>query len=278
MTKKLPRCIAVHDMSGYGKCSLTVAIPVLSACGVEVCPLPTALLSANASFPGFTLFDFTPEIPAYAAHWASLNLSPDALYSGFLGSEEQIDLIGGIIKSLRPALSVIDPVMADHGVLYKTCTPGMCEGMKRLAACADIVTPNLTEACVLTGTPYDPARTDPDDIRRLSEKIAALGAKKVIVTGVRRGQKLFNCIFDGVSYSERAAEQLSFNMYGTGDLFASVLVGGLLTGHSLEESVDSAAAFVPFAMQKSQEYEDRNRRGICFEPYLSTLSGGVFSL
>lgn len=276
--KKLPRCAAIHDLSGYGKCALTVAIPVLSACGVEVCPLPTALLSTNTNFPGFTLMDFSPEIPAYIDHWEAVSLKLNALYSGFLGSQKQIALIADLARRFSPQYVVIDPVMADNGVLYKTYTAAMCEGMKSLMAAADYVTPNLTEACVLTDTQYDPAKTSFDDIKKLAAGIKALGAKNVIITGIERGDKLFNCILDGSGYSERAVRLLPYRMHGTGDLFASVFVGGLMTGHSLFESVDSAAAFVPFAMEKSQSYEDAHRRGVCFEPYLHMLAGGLCEL
>jgi pyridoxine kinase len=173
---------------------------------------------------------------------------------------------------------IIDPVMADNGVLYKTYTKEMCDGMKSLMAVADYVTPNLTEACVLTDTKYDLEKTSSEDIKALAVKIRALGAKNVVITGIERGDKLFNCILDDSGYSERAVALLPYRMHGTGDLFASVMVGGLLTGHTLFESVDSAAAFVPFTMEKSQNYEDVHRRGVCFEPYLNLLSGGVCNI
>jgi pyridoxine kinase len=273
--KKLPRCVAIHDLSGYGKCALTVAIPVLSACGVEVCPLPTAILSTNTNFPGFTLFDFSPEIPAYIDHWDSISLKFDAIYSGFLGSAEQIALIADLARRFSPKHVIIDPVMADNGVLYKTYTQEMCAGMKNLVKIADYVTPNLTEACVLTDTKYDLEKTSYDDIKALAAKIKSLGAKNVIITGIERGNTLYNCILDDTGYSERAVPLLPYRMHGTGDLFTSVLAGGILTGHNLYESVDSAAEFVPYTMEKSQNYEDSHRRGVCFEPYLHMLAGGI---
>ena len=166
--------------------------------------------------------------------------------------------------------------MADHGELYKTYTKEMCEGMKELMKVADIVTPNLTEACVLTDTPYDDKKVSENDIRTLAEKIHKLGAANVIITGIERGKTLYNCILDENGYSERAVALLPYHMHGTGDLFASVFVGGLMTGHTLYESIDSAAAFVPFSMEKSQSYEDNERRGVCFEPYLHLLAGGIY--
>lgn len=272
----LPRIAAAHDISGFGKCALTVALPVLSACGVEVCPLPTAVLSANTSFPGFTILDFTPHMEAYIRHWESLKLHFDAFYSGFLGSQQQIHLVRRLVQAFAPGHVIIDPVMADHGEVYKTYTPQMCESMKMLVAIADVATPNYTEACILAGEPYRPEHVSPADIAALAEKIAALGAKRVIITGIERGDTLLNCILDENGYSERSVPLLPYRMHGTGDLFASVLSGGLVRGHSLYQSVDSAAAFVRFAMEKSRLYDDYNRRGTCFEPYLHLLHTGLF--
>ncbi|MGI6169469.1 MAG: pyridoxamine kinase [Christensenellales bacterium] len=273
----LPRIAAAHDLSGFGKCALTIALPVLSACGVEVCPLPTAVLSANTSFQGFTLLDFTPHMEGYIRHWAELGLRFDAFYSGFLGSEHQIHLVRDLISRFSPGRIIIDPVMADHGKVYKTYTSQMCESMKMLAAIADVVTPNYTEACILANEPYQPDQVSCADISRLADKIAALGAKSVIITGIERGGALLNCVLDEQGYQERSVPLLPYHMHGTGDLFASVLSGGLVRGHSLYQSVDSAAAFVHFAMEKSKLYADYNRRGTCFEPYLHLLRTGLFS-
>jgi len=272
----MPRVAAVHDMSGYGKCSLTVALPVISACGVEVCPLPTALFSTNTQFEGFRMTDFTPYMDDYIAHWKAVGLRLDAVYSGFLGSEGQIALVAGLARDFAPHWTVVDPVMGDNGQIYATYTPGMCEGMKKLAACADIVTPNLTEGAALTGTRYAGTGGSPKEIERLAGRIAALGAKNVVVTGVLRGGRLYNCVLnDFGEYCEREISLLPFNMHGTGELFTSVLCGGLLTGHTLIESVDSAALFVYRAMEYSESIEDAHERGVCFEPLLHTLAGGI---
>ena len=272
----LPRVAAMHDISGFGKCALTIALPVLSACGVEVCPLPTAILSTNTAFEGFVLHDFTPHMDSYVGHWKKIELMFDAFYSGFLGSFEQIGLARDFVSAFSPPLVVIDPVMGDNGVIYKTYTPEMCEGMKSLAAIADILTPNLTEACVLASKPYDPDHISPADIEDLARRIADLGAKRVVITGIQRKNHLVNCILDENGYSERFEELLPFMMHGTGDLFASVLTGGLLTGHTLFESVDSAAGFLVHTMKQSRNYPDADQRGVCFEPDLPLLAGGVF--
>ena len=275
-TPALQRVAAMHDISGFGKCALTTAIPVLSACGVEVCPLPTAILSTNTAFAGFYIHDFTPCMDAYIRHWQKIGLAFDAFYSGFLGSYEQIGIARDFVRDFSPPLVVIDPVMGDNGVIYKTYTPRMCEGMKSLAEIADVLTPNLTEACVLASKPYDPHRISSADIEGLARRIADLGAKRTVITGIERGRHLVNCILDENGYSERYEKRLPFMMNGTGDLFSSVLTGGLLTGHTLYESVDSAAGFLSFTMEHSRYYPDAARRGVCFEPYLYLLKGGVF--
>ena len=157
-TMMTPRVAAIHDMSGFGRCSLTVAIPILSAMGVQCCPLPTAFLSTHTGgFEGFTFLDMTDEMSKVADHWASLGLTFQAVYSGFLGSERQIGVVEDFIRRFRgpDTVVVVDPVMGDYGRVYQTYTAAMCSGMARLAELADVITPNLTEAALLLGQPYE---------------------------------------------------------------------------------------------------------------------------
>ena len=272
----MKRVVAIHDMSGYGKCSLTVALPVVSACGLEVCPLPTALLSTNTHFDGFTLFDFTPQMSAYIDHWEQISLKVDAIYSGFLGSGEQINYIKMFVEKFRPDKVIIDPVMGDNGVIYKTYTPEMCERMRSLVGVADITTPNLTEAAALIEESYNDLDTSCDGIQEIVRKIQGIGAKNVVVTGVERGNKLYNCCMEaGGEYFEYEVDLLP-HMHGTGDLFASVLTGGIMTGHTLREAVESAAGFVYKVMKFTRGVVDAKERGACFEPFLYELRGGIF--
>ncbi|HHX73186.1 MAG TPA: pyridoxamine kinase [Clostridiales bacterium] len=276
MPKKLPRVIAAHDIAGYGKCALSVVIPVLSACGVEVCPLPTAFLSSDTSLPHFFMQDLSPQTESYLQSWEKLGLKADAVYSGFLGSALQMESIASLPRRFGAGLTVVDPVMGDHGRVYKTYTKEMCEKMGALCAEADIVTPNLTEACVLTGMAYPGVEASAQFTHTLAEKIASLGCQKVVITGIFRDRRLYNCLYENGNYYEIESPRHPFHMNGTGDLFASVLVGGILTNHSFAESVSSAARFVYYAMEQSISYEDTPRRGVCFEPYLSLLAGGLF--
>jgi len=272
MKKILPRVLAVHDMSGFGKCSLTVAIPVISACGAEVCPLPTALLSTSTQFSGWTFFDFTSEMPNYIKHWEAIGLEADAIYSGFLGSAAQIDIIIGMKEKFGGAKMIIDPVMGDNGVVYQTYTPEMCTKMSELVAAADIVTPNLTEACILTGGEYVNVDTSSEGVEKLAREVAKIGAKNVVITGVERGETLYNCVLENGHYIELPIKLYPKRMHGTGDLFTSVLTGGIVTGHSLIEAVMSAANFVYKVVGKACE---EGEGFMVFETFLSSLSSGT---
>jgi len=263
---KLPRVLAVHDVSCYGKCALTTAIPVISSLGVEVCPMPTAVFSTNTSMKGFKYEDLTHTMDDFIEHWKTLDLKFDAIYSGFLGSKEQIGYIKKAVKEFNIEKIIIDPVMGDNGEKYVTYTKEMCEEMKTLVAIADVVTPNLTEACILTNEQYGN-----NNIEKLAEKIRALGAKNVVITGIEKNGKLYNCILTNEGYFEREIDLLPFRMHGTGDLFGSVLVGMIMRNKRLIDSVDKAAEFVYNVMEYSKNIEGFQHRGPCFEPLL----GGI---
>ena len=181
-----PRVAAIHDMSGFGRCSLTVAIPILSAMGLQCCPLPTAFLSTHTGgFEGFTFLDMTDEMPKVARHWKSLDLEFQAIYSGFLGSERQIGMVADFIRDFRSpeTIVVIDPVMGDHGKVYQTYTPAMCEGTARLAMQADVITPNLTEAALLLDMPYEALPSGEAGCREIVERLSLEGQRSVVLTG-----------------------------------------------------------------------------------------------
>lgn len=278
MKKKLARVVAIHDMSGYGKCSLTVAIPTLSAAGVEVCPLPTALLSTNTMFPGFTFFDFTPHLEQYISHWKKIGFTTDCAYSGFLGSVEQIQIVKDFMLDFDCSLKIVDPVMGDNGVVIPTYTPEMCSQMRNLVSVADVATPNLTEACILTGREYIEEAVDSSTAQSLCTELVEAGAKNVVLTGIVRGDKLYNCALSSDnSYFEVAVDVLPFHMHGTGDLFTSVLTAGLVNGYSLPQSVESAANFVRDAMLISDDIENALERGVAFEPIIYKLHGGLYN-
>lgn len=276
MKQKLARVVAIHDMSGYGKCSLTVAIPVISAAGIEVCPLPTALLSTNTLFPGFKFFDATSQMEIFIKHWKEISFKTDCAYSGFLGSVEQIQIVKNFMLDFN-CLKIVDPVMGDNGIIIKTYTPEMCKQMRELASIADIVTPNLTEAYILTGKDYVDKEVDSNAARQLCTEIIQMGAKNVVLTGVVRGSKLYNCsMSQDHSYFEAEIDLLPYHMHGTGDLFTSVLTAGIVSRYTLKESVESAARFVRDAMIVSNTIEDAFERGVAFEPIVYKLQGGLY--
>ena len=276
-----PRVAAIHDLSGFGRCSLTVAMPVLSAMGIQCCPLPTAFLSTHTGgFEGFTFLDMTDEMPKTALHWKSLGLQFDAVYSGFLGSERQIGIVEDFIQTFRGpnTVVVVDPVMGDHGRSYRTYTPAMCAGMARLAERADVITPNLTEAAFLLGVPYGELPTDPDSYRATAERLSLDGRRSVALTGVslQRGQTGAMC-FDAKTGRTEAvqAEYVAHEFHGTGDVFASVLTGALVRGASLTKAAYQAAEFVRACAVRTAAEDLPMREGVDFEPLLGLLTREV---
>lgn len=271
----LLRVAAVHDLCGFGKCSLAIALPVISACGVEVCPIPTGIFSTNTNFPGFQFTDFTTQMAGFIKHFKEVGIKIDSVYSGFLGSSTQIEYIQELVQEFNSKVTIIDPVMGDNGVVYKTYTKEMCDNMRNLVSIADIAIPNLTESCILTNTDFKTFENSSENMKLLAEKIYRLGAKSVVITGIERGNKLYNCILENGKYIEREVELLPFRMHGTGDLFGSALTGGILSGHTLVEAVDSAANFTIDVMRYSKTVPEYNERGACFEPLLYKLKGGI---
>ena len=274
--KYLPRVAAVHDMSGYGKCSLTVALPVLSACGVEVCPLCTSLLSANTLFPGFTFFDYTPYMQAHIDHWKRLGLKFDSVYSGFLGSTRQIDFVKQLKSDFDSGLLVVDPVLGDNGKLIPIFDATLVAGMRDLVAVADCATPNVTEACLLTDQTYHGDALSREECEALCRQVLALGCKTIVLTGVLRDGLLINAGLDQQGYFERSIHELPYHQHGTGDLFTSTLLGALMRGYPLRQAVDSAAHFVYDCMEYGRELPDVFDRGVAFEPLAYRLGTGVY--
>ena len=272
-----PRIAAIHDMSGFGRCSLTVAIPILSAMGTQCCPIPTAFLSTHTGgFEGFTFHDMTDEMPRIADHWASLGLDFQAIYSGFLGSERQIDIVADFIRRFRTENStvIIDPVMGDDGEAYQTYTPAMCEGMKRLAELADVITPNLTEAAFLLDRDYGSLPRDEAGLRRLAEELSLGGRRSVALTGVSLSPGRTGVMCYDRATGETHAVQTVFvahPLYGTGDVFASVLTGSLVKGESLPTAARRAAEFVRACAVRTVEQDLPLSEGVDFEPLLGML-------
>lgn len=272
----IPRVAAVHDMCGYGKCSLTVAIPVLSAAGIDVCPVPTALFSAHTKYPVFTMHDTTEILNDYLDAWQKEGVDLDGVYSGFLGSAEQVALIQRLYAEYPHALHIVDPVMGDGGVKYPTYTDELCQAMAGLVDGADILTPNLTEASILTGIAYEGKDVDTAFVQKNCDALLAMGAKSVVIKGiVHEGEAVIRNYIaraDAPQVVEVADELLPYMLHGTGDLFASALTAAVYTGKPLDEAVAFAGELVRDAMVITRDQPEYEIRGVSFEPTLGKVA------
>ncbi len=268
----IPRVAAVHDICGYGNCSLGIALPVVSAGGIEVCPIPTSVLSAHTAFPVYSFFDTTPTLPEFLRSWKELDVHMDGVYTGFLGSAEQIELIIAYCRLFPDGYRVIDPVMGDHGLRYRTYTEAMCDGMKRLVPLADVLMPNLTEAAILLDRPYTGQDLSEEQGREICESLLAMGARHVVLKGMHRNYTVLNAVMGiNIPYTELANEMHPASLHGTGDLFASCVTAALFSGHDLLSAVTFAADLVYRAICLSVRQPGFQERGVSFEPLLGNI-------
>ncbi|WP_154052413.1 bifunctional hydroxymethylpyrimidine kinase/phosphomethylpyrimidine kinase [Olsenella uli] len=273
----IPRVAAVHDLCGYGKCSLGIAIPVLSAAGIDVCPVPTSLFSAHTKFPKFYMHDTTAMLGDYLDAWQEEGVELDGIYSGFLGSAEQVGAIRRLYREYPGALRIVDPVMGDGGEKYPTYTDEMCEAMKGLVDGADVLTPNLTEAAILTGVAYAGQNVDDAHVGRTVDALLEMGAKSVVLKGiVRPGEKVIRNYVavagEGGAPEEVASELLPFMLHGTGDLFASGLTAAIFCGRNLRGAVEFAGTLVRDAMAITRDQPNYELRGVSFESVLGDVT------
>ena len=266
----IPRVAAVHDLCGYGKCSLGVAIPVLSAAGCDVCPVPTGLFSAHTRFPTWHMHDTTDMLTPYLDAWVEEKVEVDAVYSGFLGAAEQVAAIKRLYAEHPAALRFVDPVMGDGGQKYVTYTDELCEAMASLVDGADVLTPNLTEASIITGIAYEGQDVSDEFVRANADALLEMGAKTVVIKGIVRGDGLIrNYLFgQDLEPAELSGELLPYMLHGTGDLYASALLAAIMCGKSLYDAVAFASEEVVAAMRITQEQPDFEVRGVSFETTL----------
>ncbi len=276
MYQKSLKVAAIHDLSGIGRCSLSVILPSLSAQGIQVCPVPTAILSAHTGgFGDVVMHDLTDYISSALEHYRTLNYKFDCIYSGFLASKGQIDHCLEFFRYYSDALKVVDPVMADHGKPYKTCTPELRNGMSRLVEIADIITPNTTEAAMLLGeNPLQPELSY-QQMKSFLVRLSELGPKIVVITSVYSGGGYYN-----IGYEREHSKfwKVPYNLInasypGTGDVFASVLTGSVLRGDSLPIAMNRATAFLELAIKTTYSYSTDVRDGIMLESCLDYLIG-----
>ena len=271
----MPRVAAVHDLCGYGNCSLGVALPVLSAGGIDACAVPTAYLSAHTAFPSYRFFDTTENLESYLNHWQAIDIHLDGIYTGFLGSAQQIDIITDFAAHHPEACIVVDPVMADHGKIYKTYTPEMCRKMKDLAVISHVLTPNLTEAAVLLDEEYEGQAISLARAQELCEKLLELGPEQVVLKGILQGEdKIINMVADKKSNRfETTVHVLRHHaLHGTGDLFASTICAALFNDIPLLDAVQFTGELVCQAIDISTWQPGFEDRGVSYEPLLGDIA------
>ena len=292
----VPRLAMINDIAGFGRCSTTVSLPVISVMKVQVCPVPTSVLSNHLGFPLCHFDDYTSHMRDYIKVWVELGLTFDGLYCGFLGNEEQIDIVRGFVEMFRPPLFLLDPVMGDHGRAYSSITETHVQKMKELLPLADIITPNITESCLLTGTPWKDGEWTLQELSGLCERLAdiyqtasitsdeastgitasgsdgsSVGTVSIVITGIRQGDSLVNFLWDDGVYTTVSTPIAGASRPGTGDIFASILAADAVRGETLLSSVQKAANFVGLCIAGSEKAGTPVQEGVVFEKYLAAL-------
>ncbi len=267
------KLLTIQDISCVGQCSLTVALPIISACGIETCVLPSAVLSTHtAGFSGYTFRDLTEDMPAIKEHWNKEGIKFDAIYTGYLGSTKQIEYVADIFRDTakEDAVTIVDPAFADNGNLYPGFDSEFVEAMKGLCAKADYIIPNLTEACFLTGTEYR-TKYDKAYIDSIIEKLLCMGCKNIIFTGISyHDDKTGVLVCESGSNSYYEHDLLKNSCHGTGDIYASAFVGALIRGNSAYDSAKIAADYTVECIKATAE-EENHWYGAKFEPVLLKL-------
>lgn len=270
---------AIHDLSGFGRSSLTMIIPILSHMQIQVCPLPTAVLSTTTEFDNFHFHDLTDQMEPIIKHWQSLDIHFEAIYSGFLGSHHQLEIVRTFIDEFKieNQLVVVDPVLGDNGKLYPTFSQKMVKGMKKLIDEADLITPNITEACLLLDKKYQKSFKT-SEIKEMCLNLTAKGPSTVIITSVPDNNKdsKRTAVIAYNRNDERfwkvSCEYIPASYPGTGDGFTSVVLGSLLQGDSLPIAIDRAVNFIALGIRASFGYSNKSIEGIYLEKVLPSLN------
>ncbi len=268
------KAAVINDFSSFGRCSLAVTLPILSAMKVQCCAVPTAIFTNHTGFDHFSWRDCTDRLDDYIRDWRATGLRFDAIATGFLGSARQVAFVRRFVEAFRASgtLVVVDPVMGDYGRLYPTYDKALAEGMRELLSVADVLTPNLTEACVLAGRPYDPAPTDAD-LAALGAALASGRANRVVISGVSRGSDLVNYVFEkGNAPVCLATPKLGEDRSGTGDVFSSVITGDLVRGVPFAAAVRHAADYVLHTIRRTVEMGLPVTDGLAIEETLGELA------
>ena len=267
----------INDITGFGRCSVTSELPIMSALKIQVCPLPTAILSVHTGFKNFFMDDYTDRMKNYIDSWQKNNLHFDGIATGFLGSVAQIEIVSDFLKKFPAPIVMIDPVMGDGGKIYKSYTREMCRQMKQLLQFADLVTPNLTEACELLNIPYPAAGIVSDsDLATMAANISAkTRGEKVVITGLSvdfdDGANIANFVYDAGKIDLITTKKIGSDRSGTGDVFFAVVAGSLLNGENLTQAVRKAADFVTKCISRAEDLNLEWNWGLPFEEFLTEL-------
>lgn len=260
------RILAINDISCFGKCSLTVATPLLSAAGIEVCALPTAVLSTHTAFDGYTFRDLTDDLIPIAQHWNSLPITFDGIYTGYLGSKKQVASVEKIIDMFKKDVCLVDPVMGDNGKLYSGFDTDYVIEMRRLVKKAGIITPNVTEGAFLSGIPYENKIHSKDYIESIAEKLTLLCAGKIVLTGINlSSETVGTAVFDKNKIHIIENEKYDIFYSGTGDVFASTLASCIMSGFDIVKSASVASSFVTDCILETKKTSGNRNYGVNFE-------------
>ncbi len=286
----IPRLAIINSFAGFGRCSTTISLPVVSVMKVQACPVPTSVLSNHLAFPACSFDDYTCRMKGYLSTWENLHFSFDGLYCGFLGSAEQIKIVKefwqgpAMRREHATPVFLLDPVMGDHGKTYSSVTPDHCVAMKELAALAHIITPNLTEACLLTDTPYRDGHFSERELEDLCRKLIenktsrsqgqtteSVTPLRIVITGIPENNRITNYVWENDKGTACHTEIAGAPHHGTGDLFSSILAADALHEVPLVRSVQKAADFVALCIKGTEEAGTPEQDGVLFEKYLSRL-------
>lgn len=264
----------INDFTGFGRCSIAVSMPIISYLKVQCCPVLTSIFSNHTGYEHFFFEDYTNRMQAYIDQWKNLDLKFEAITSGYLGSKEQIAIVKKFIREFKTenTIVIVDPVMGDYGKLYSIYTDEMCFEMKQLIECADVITPNLTECCFLTDTPYKSGKWTVKELLAMAKQLSDKGPDKVVVTGIVQGDFIANLVYErGKKHKVLRTHRVGTERCGTGDIFSAIIAADAVNGVDFNKSVKKASNFIKKCILRSIELDIPKEDGVCFEEVLHTL-------
>ena len=270
----------INDLSGFGKCSLTAAIAVLSVMGVQPCPLPTAILTNQTGYKDHYCYDFSEHMPFYTEMWHKNNAHFDGIYSGYIAGERQVDFIKDFIKAFRKSDTkiIVDPVMGDNGQLYPAYNKITCDKIRELVKTADVITPNLTELCILSGENFNSVIEKSssafffEHIEKVAKNAFFHKDMKIAVTGIKKDGYIYNGVFEKGNAEFFRSKEYGSSFSGTGDIFSSIICGSILNDISLSDAVEKATDFIEYVIKETVKEPYEKNHGIDFEKYLYQLA------